>query len=1221
VSPYRDNEGLQEQLKLTNEINKSFEVMARLQEKIVDGFSKQSQALKDLTDVIDNLKNNGIEELQTDGLKKLVEDAAEAEESSTDLSDAMEEVADFAEKGFKSKILVGVGALTGLYQGFRNVVAVSKSVFNFLGSVAKGFTNVGLSILSIPFKMFDALVSNAASGGGSNELALALEELRDKMGDLKGPGASAVISATNSLQGFADTGLNAFRIFGTLAERLQAVTAVAVAMDASFGVLKQEFVDNGGALLAFQKGLGIADEEMKGIGNRAITVGKPFAKVMLDMTKQTIALGKAFDIDQKIIGKDMSKALQNVKHFGSLTVKEIATASVYARKLGVELDKITGTLDAFETFEGAAENVSKLSQTFGVQLDTFDLMNAQNPAEIVDQLRKSFRAAGVDSSNFTRAQQKMLAQTTGLDDATAKQVFSLENYGVSLDDVKKKSEGAEKKQKTQAEAMSDLSDSIKRMIKDGGQMENGFFKQFINGFKRGILASQEFIKMNQAIRKSLWETGRAGFDLGLAFIKGFDGLKDVTSGLTEFFSRIGSLATAISKLSKEFVKGEMSFESFMDRLRSLFEGFFDANSASFQKIAGGFKKVFVKLSKIAAEGIVWIAKRISEGMTSIAQLITDPSAFKKKAAAGAAGGLGFLAEILLPMAKALSNAAKIIWPSAKLLFVTVAKKVKAFLMSPEFYNFIKPAIIPLATMLFGPSLAQAALGALTSAIGNSIFSGAGLETLKKVFSTGLGKMFAGAGGIALAVGASISVGKAISEMRDEISSEFSHADRTIGAGVTGLLDALTLGLLPPGFKLTIATAVAELSTAFFDGVTNIFGSGFSDSFKQYLADQLDFIGKVGNAISALFSEDEDAFIDAAIELGKSLLKMTESSLKFLFLQIPVKLGEYAIRLIAMSFKILTKGVAKVFGGIGKFILEKIAPQWAEPFANMVSSVANKVTEFVDSITGGVKNASSIISSFISGTSQKVNVAAKKGAKRDFSGYAKLAVPEKQEEALTKDNKNASQVNIAIGEITSLEKTLQDKSLDLKKMTQGVRDKLKDVSFDLGLTDEKAAELSKASESAEKLSALFGSIDNAFSAMSSVPQNIAKTVTMIKAGALKPALDAVSKMVELANQMDAALGSGMKIETPIKLAAFASAVGLGAKANYTVTNKDVVINVHLKVDMNVDDVERVMIMRTKSIIRDQLNFAMNSPDKKPTGAPNIPEALDRSYSSNAKEGPT
>src|SRR5690606_19459069 len=123
-------------------------------------------------------------------------------------------------------------------------------------------------------------------------------------------------------------------------------------------------------------------------------------------TKQTLELGKAFDIDQKLIGKDLGKAIADVRHFGSVTVKEIGQASVYARKLGLELDKIVGTLDAFETFDTAAENAAKLSQSFGVTVDAFELMEAQNPADQLDMLRRQFRAAGVDASNFSRQQLK-----------------------------------------------------------------------------------------------------------------------------------------------------------------------------------------------------------------------------------------------------------------------------------------------------------------------------------------------------------------------------------------------------------------------------------------------------------------------------------------------------------------------------------------------------------------------------------------------------------------------------------------------------------------------------------------------------------------------------------------------------------------------------------------------------------------------------------------------
>ena len=58
------------------------------------------------------------------------------------------------------------------------------------------------------------------------------------------------------MTGFSETGLTTWRVFGTMAERIEHVTKVAVSMGATFGVLRQEFVANGGAILAFQKGLG-----------------------------------------------------------------------------------------------------------------------------------------------------------------------------------------------------------------------------------------------------------------------------------------------------------------------------------------------------------------------------------------------------------------------------------------------------------------------------------------------------------------------------------------------------------------------------------------------------------------------------------------------------------------------------------------------------------------------------------------------------------------------------------------------------------------------------------------------------------------------------------------------------------------------------------------------------------------------------------------------------
>jgi hypothetical protein len=214
-----------------------------------------------------------------------------------------------------------------------------------------------------------------------------------------------------------------------------------------------EIVKSEGGVVGIQKGLGLANEDMRTLADTARMMGTGLVDQQLEIHKQSYDLGRAFNIETKAISRDIAKAMKDVKNFGGATIREIGVASTYARKLGLELEKITGTLQAFETFEGAAENVSKLAQSFGMNVDAFKLMEAQDPGKQVDLLRKSFFAAGQDASKFNRAQLKLLATSTGLDEATAKQAFSLKNQGASLDKINQKSKEAEKRQMDQAKAI------------------------------------------------------------------------------------------------------------------------------------------------------------------------------------------------------------------------------------------------------------------------------------------------------------------------------------------------------------------------------------------------------------------------------------------------------------------------------------------------------------------------------------------------------------------------------------------------------------------------------------------------------------------------------------------------------------------------------------------------------------------------------------------------
>jgi hypothetical protein len=52
-------------------------------------------------------------------------------------------------------------------------------------------------------------------------------------------------------------------------------------------------------------------------------------------------------------------------------------------------------------------------------------------------------------------------------------------------------------------------------------------------------------------------------------------------------------------------------------------------------------------------------------------------------------------------------------------------------------------------------------------------------------------------------------------------------------------------------------------------------------------------------------------------------------------------------------------------------------------------------------------------------------------------------------------------------------------------------------------------------------------------------------------------------------------------------------GMGAAGSYSVHGKDVTINVQFNITMDVDKVEKVLITRQQSVIRDRINFLLDN----------------------------
>lgn len=763
-------------------------------------------------------KMEKLRQLRLEQFREEINDARSVTELA---SKAAEYYADQARTKYPVAFGAAAGALVGFKQGLTNVAAAAKVGINFVKTLTGTLFRLGGAILSIPFKMFSAIIDIADSaGGGTDELREAIENLRGEYGSLKQETPQAIMSTAKELKGFSDTGLSAFRIFGNMANRLKEVAQLATDMGAVFESFTDEFRENGGAILAWQRGLGLSGEQMKTIGQRAKTMGTTMSEELMMIQKLSQGMGKDFGIAAKNISKDMATAAANVKQFGGATIKQMAQASVYVRRLGVELDKVVGLMDAFDTFENAAQNASKLSQAFGVQIDAFKMLKAQSVDEVLDTMRQGFARAGKDASSFNRQQISLLASTTNLDPAIAKQVFSLKNQGVSLDKVRASAEKSEKRTLSQAEAMKELADAIKRMVQSGGgDGAKGFFAKYLAGISRGIQSTVAFRTMIWSIRRAMWETRYEGVRLGRALVENFPGMKKYFEGIKGFFTRdkfkplIKGVTDDIIGFVKGMSSGNYSFETLMNKLRKRFFNYFDQSSESGRNVVKGFKEMFAAISKIAGAAIRWMSSKVRDGIVFITDLITG----KRKL--GDVSGLGFFANALEPLFEAFKYA----WQEITPVLLEALSHIGDMVL-----GWIKAKLLPLlssmapyiALALFGPALVRGLLGALMGAAGGKL-----LAVGKKFLDRLLPKAAATAKGAEL--GAAIEQGRQANQrkikaihgpgFKPSAAGGGAGASKSIEAGASGAQTAMGPLLKLAGFiafaGMGIAVALGAIRLA------------------------------------------------------------------------------------------------------------------------------------------------------------------------------------------------------------------------------------------------------------------------------------------------------------------------------------------------------------------------------------------------------------------------
>jgi hypothetical protein len=817
----------------------------------------------------------------------------------------------------------GIGAVNGFSAALKMMAAQARLAGSIISGLGGFIFNVAKALISIPLQIFRKIVDEADKANeGIEALWESAQKMRKAFGTLGGPTNTAIQGTAKAMNQLKIEGTSAAAVFSAshnpmvqLADMQNHLIELYEQSGPALRGFASEIEKTNGAAVAMQKGLGLTNEQMEIMAQRAKASGEGITDSLVDMTKQADHMARAYKLDAKVISREMGKASQDFKHFGNISKKELAAAVAFSQKLGVSLEKITGLSDSFDTFDSASENVAKLNSVMGLNIDTMEIMKASTPDKKLEVLRKEFIKAGIDGSKMDHLTRKLVASSTGLGDAEIIAAFDMKKKNISLKEMQQESEKAAKKTMTQEEALTKLADAMERLQKPrtGLTGGGGMLGAFLNGISEGMRLSPQFQKLMQRTMttiRNVFESGKSlGYKLGEIFGSIMNSIGDMITKIAPLFKAIASEITSFLTIFN--AGGKADFGAVLERIYKKFWAFFDAESQEGKGLLSGVKKLFLLFVKVIGDSIPWIMGKIAELARTLADFIRDPKKYLDKV--GGTGGGGQFIEIL----KESFAKIKEVLPELKAALIELF--VEAFKRLDEAWPYIWPVLLwwlkGALLRIAWSTLAGALWGALKSMVLGAFegFASGGLLTtaknlLSKFFNSIFGKAFI----VAIIADAAINVSKSINKFSDDLQAQgFDPATAKIAAGTTGLINTLTFGLLPEGLQAQIATGIAKIADELFKAVDQWFGPGFSDSMKNYMSGYLDVFSGFGDLLVAMWNGDSQGVNDALSKMVNGLFDMWIGQFE-MYANILLKIGPIILEYLYKALGWISNKIGDIF---------------------------------------------------------------------------------------------------------------------------------------------------------------------------------------------------------------------------------------------------------------------------------------------------------------------
>ena len=304
-------------------------------------------------------------------------------EESVDAAKNMGSAIGSAGQVFQSNFISKAGEFAKIFSG--GGLAIGQMVSQMTTSVTVAFIN---NMAGLAMQLIDVEANFRKATGASAEFGRSVTEVYE-LTRLYGVTAQEASAATQEL-------FTTFTDFTMIGKENQKMLAQTSAVLSELGVANADFAKG---VQISTKALGMSTDAAQHTQRELVTFAKEIGIVPQQMAADFAQAGNMM----AKMGEQGVKAFKDLAHASKIT--------------GMEIQKLLGITNKFDTFEGAAEQAGKLNAALGGNfVNAMDLMMTTDPAERFNMIRDSILDAGLSFDSMSYYQKNFYKDALGLSD-------------------------------------------------------------------------------------------------------------------------------------------------------------------------------------------------------------------------------------------------------------------------------------------------------------------------------------------------------------------------------------------------------------------------------------------------------------------------------------------------------------------------------------------------------------------------------------------------------------------------------------------------------------------------------------------------------------------------------------------------------------------------------------------------------------------------------------